>query len=172
MKRFMIFTVIMLLAGLALMLMKPYTGQTYAHRIGLIFYVLLCYVIISYYELNIMVRKKKVGQTKKQIDIFDVLGVLKDVGSNRVSKILDNVDRFDDVPYESLTPERQVMKSEKSAILARLRETERFLHSNEFKSWTLDKQEALYQQAGAMALYINCLVHRCLAEGVVIEKQK
>ena len=173
MRTFKILTVLLVMAVIALEVVDSCAGPVSVPHAVLAILSIMWLSAMTFAALDGFIlgrRKKEVLNSQLIADIYDLLGLLKDVGSNRVDDILSFAESYAEAPYEGLKPELQVMKSEKSAIHARLRETSKFLKSDEFKSWTLEKRVALYRQAGAMTLYLSCLMSRCLAEGVLKKK--
>ena len=134
--------------------------------------VLILLLIAIAFQLQLGLHKKreisvKIG--KEDIDIDGVLAYMGELGGRIDMDYIEDLKPDNEQPtYAQLTPAQQVMKSEESAIRARVAETIRFRDSEAFKAWEADKQVPLLKQLGAMVLYHWCLIARCEMEGVLL----
>jgi len=114
-------------------------------------------------ELSVKIEKEDIG-ADGIMDYMKLGGRRIDMGYLKYLK-----PESEQPTYANLTPAQQVMKSEESALRARVKETVRFRDSDAFKGWDDGRQNALLSQLGAMVLYHCILLSRCIQEGVLLE---
>lgn len=132
--------------------------------------LVLLIAIVVYALIQSRKPKFSVEITEQSLDMIGVLIYLGNYGNRQALNELQDVDDMEQLPYSSLIPSHQIMKSEFDALHARLVETVKFRDGSDFKAWTENRKQLLLRQIGAMALYHMILLERCMAAGIIIPK--
>lgn len=121
------------------------------------------------YIIYLLKRRRIINVITQAVDSKGVFAYLEEVANNEERSAINVVEQYEQPEFAELTPMQQVMKSEENSLRCRLRETIKFRKSSAFSKWKEDRQLRLTLQLGAMIMYHNILVARCLKDGVLID---